>query len=68
MKKEKDKFAGSDPKAGSTIKGTGFDWKKERRIPWDFWNHNIHPILGFVWQQPAINSHKLLNKNELDSY
>ena len=26
--KERDKFAGSDPKAGSTIKGTGFDWKR----------------------------------------
>jgi hypothetical protein len=41
---------------------------EEKKIPWDFWNHNIHPILGFVWQQPAINSHKQLNKNELDSY
>ena len=28
-RKEADKFAGSDPKAGSTIKGTGFDWKKK---------------------------------------
>ena len=27
-RKEADKFAGSDPKAGSTIKGRGFDWKK----------------------------------------
>ena len=27
--KERDKFAGSDPKAGSTIKGRGFDWKRE---------------------------------------
>ena len=27
-RKEADKFAGSDPKAGSTIKGTGFDWKR----------------------------------------
>ena len=26
--KETDKFSGSDPKAGSTIKGTGFDWKR----------------------------------------
>ncbi len=26
--KKADKFAGSDPKAGSTIKGTGFDWKR----------------------------------------
>ena len=26
---EKDRFAGSDPKAGSTIQGTGFDWKKK---------------------------------------
>ena len=24
-----DKFAGSDPKAGLTIQGTGFDWKKK---------------------------------------
>ena len=29
--KERDKFAGSDPKAGSTIKGRGFDWKKETK-------------------------------------
>ena len=29
--KERDKFAGSDPKAGSTIKGTGFDWKRVTR-------------------------------------
>jgi len=28
-RKEADKFAGSDPKAGSTIKGRGFDWKKQ---------------------------------------
>lgn len=28
--KKVDKFAGSDPKAGSTIKGRGFDWKKEQ--------------------------------------
>ena len=27
-RKEADKFADSDPKAGSTIKGTGFDWKR----------------------------------------
>lgn len=27
--KERDKFAGSDPNAGSTIKGTGFDWKRK---------------------------------------
>jgi hypothetical protein len=26
--KKVDRFAGSDPKAGSTIKGTGFDWKR----------------------------------------
>jgi|GEM_PF-511274 hypothetical protein len=30
-RKEADKFAGSDPKAGSTIKGTGFDWKKQTK-------------------------------------
>lgn len=30
-RKEADKFAGSDPKAGSTIKGTGFDWKKRKK-------------------------------------
>lgn len=29
--KERDKFAGSDPKSGSTIKGTGFDWKRENK-------------------------------------
>ena len=28
MKMRADKFAGSDPKAGSTIKGTGFNWDK----------------------------------------
>lgn len=27
-RKEADKFAGSDPKASSTIKGRGFDWKR----------------------------------------
>ena len=26
---ENDRFAGLDPKAGSTIQGTGFDWKKK---------------------------------------
>ena len=30
-RKEADKFAGSDPKAGSTIKCTGFDWKKQTK-------------------------------------
>jgi hypothetical protein len=30
-RKEADKFAGSDPKAGSTIKGTGFDWKRQTK-------------------------------------
>ena len=30
-RKEADKFAGSDPKAGSTIKGRGFDWKRETK-------------------------------------
>jgi len=29
--KEADRFAGSDPKAGSIIKGTGFDWKKQTK-------------------------------------
>ena len=29
--KEKDRFAGSDPKAGSTIQGTGFDWEKKEK-------------------------------------
>jgi len=28
---EKDRFAGSDPKAGSTIQGTGFDWEKKEK-------------------------------------
>merc|ERR1711963_246152 len=28
---ENDRFAGSDPKAGSTIQGTGFDWKKKEK-------------------------------------
>ena len=31
-RKEADKFAGSDPKAGSTIKGRGFDWKKNELV------------------------------------
>jgi hypothetical protein len=29
--KEDDEFAGSDPKAGSTIQGTGFDWKRKEK-------------------------------------
>lgn len=29
---EKDQFAGSDPKAGSTIQGTGFDWEKRAAL------------------------------------
>ena len=29
---EKDQFAGSDPKAGSTIQGTGFDWEKKAAL------------------------------------
>lgn len=29
--KEDDKFAGSDPKAGSTIQGTGFNWKPKAK-------------------------------------
>ena len=29
--KENDEFAGSDPKAGSTIQGTGFDWKPKSK-------------------------------------
>ena len=29
---EKDRFADSDPKAGSTIQGTGFDWEKNEEI------------------------------------
>lgn len=41
---------------------------KEKEIPWDFWNHNINPILGFVWKQPAINSHGKRNNNELNNY
>ena len=28
---EKDRFASSDPKAGSTIQGTGFDWEKKEK-------------------------------------
>jgi len=28
---EKDDFAGSDPKAGSTIQGTGFNWKPKNK-------------------------------------
>ena len=28
---EKDRFAGSDPKAGSTIQGTGFNWEKKEK-------------------------------------
>ena len=41
---------------------------KKKEMPSDWWNHNINPILGYVWKQPAINSHKRINKNELDSY
>jgi len=28
---EEDRFAGSDPRGGSTIKGTGFDWKRKEK-------------------------------------
>ena len=28
----------------------------------------MHPILGYRWKQPTINSHKKINPNELDSY
>jgi hypothetical protein len=30
-KMKADKFAGSDPKAGSTIQGTGFNWKPKNK-------------------------------------
>jgi len=38
------------------------DTKKE--MPWDFWNYDINPILGYKWKQPPLNPVPPRNKYE----
>ena len=59
---EEDEFAGSDPKAGSTIKGRGFDWKKD-----DYGRTGLDPKT-FVDPEdltPAAMAKKKLNKEHI---
>lgn len=27
----------------------------KKEMPYDFWNHDIHPILGYKYIQPSLN-------------
>jgi len=44
--------------------------KKESKteLIWDVYDYYMHPILGYKWKQPAINSHKRLKHNEYNNY
>ena len=42
--------------------------KDKEQMIWDVYDYYMHPILGYRWKQPTINSHKKINLNELDSY
>jgi hypothetical protein len=45
---EKDRFAGEDPRAGSTIKGRGFDWKKNNSQEIVIYNGEEHEVMRRV--------------------
>jgi len=36
----------------------------KNEMPWDFWNYNINPILGYKWKQPPLNPTPPRNKHE----
>ena len=45
---EKDRFAGEDPRAGSTIKGRGFDWEKNNSQEIVTYNGEEHEVMRRV--------------------
>ena len=45
---EKDRFAGEDPRAGSTIKGRGFDWEKNNSQEIVIYNGEEHEVMRRV--------------------
>ena len=36
----------------------------KKEMPHDFWNHNIHPILGYKWKRPTLNPTPPRSKKE----
>jgi hypothetical protein len=40
------------------------DTKNE--MPWDFWNYDINPILGYKWKRPSLSNRGPRDKYEYD--
>ena len=38
---------------------------KQNEFPNDFWNYNIHPILGYYWKRPKL-SEQYTRQNKLE--
>jgi|TARA_B100001750_G_C15405237_1_gene544779 hypothetical protein len=36
----------------------------KNKMPYDFWNYGINPILGYKWVQPTLNPQPRQNKLE----
>ena len=34
----------------------------------DVWDYRVHPILGYIWKQPAINHHEKTKPYEFEAY
>jgi hypothetical protein len=34
----------------------------------EVWDYRVHPILGYIWKQPAINHHEKTKPHEFEAY
>ncbi len=35
-----------------------------KEMPWDFWNYDINPILGYKWKRPSLSNRAPRDKYE----
>lgn len=46
------------------IMNNNLNTNMKNKIPYDFWNYGINPILGYRWKQTPLNAKPRLNRLE----
>ena len=40
--------------------------ENKNKMPWDFWNHKINPILGYEYSTRTVLDHKQQKRNKYE--